>query len=199
MSRKYSHQTSDVLFWTDAINLINRLERDENWKMVLFFSISISFGTRVSDTLSFKWNQLLTEDLIPKEELVILEMKTKKTRKIKINPQLGRRIVECYNHIKPSKLSDNILISNKKTVYSIQRLNVILKELKVKYKVDISNFSCHSLRKCFAREIYEQGERSEYMLLKLSIILNHSSISLTRIYIGIQDVEIANAYELLSF
>lgn len=151
------------------------------------------------DTLQITWNQLLNDDLTPKAELIILERKTKKIRKIQISNQLGRRIAECYNQIKPTKITDNILISNKKTVFSIQRLNVILKELKIIYKIDIQNFSCHSLRKCFAREIYDKGNKSEYMLLKLSIILNHSSIAHTRRYIGIQDVEIADAYNLLTF
>jgi len=199
MSRKYSITTSSVLPWTEAVNLINKLEKDGNWNMSLFIAVSIFFGTRVSDTISITWDQLLDSELNPKDELVLLEQKTKKIRKIKINPQLAKHIQSCYNHIQPKSLTDTILISKKKCKYSIQRLNIILKELKSNYKIDIKNFSCHSLRKCFAFEIYRQGEKSDYTLLKLSMILNHHSISLTRRYLGLHDVEIANAYELLSF
>ena len=36
----------------------------------------------------------------------------------------------------------------------VQRINIILKEVKKKYRLKIKNFSCHSLRKTFGRQVY---------------------------------------------
>ena len=195
MSKKYSNTTADYLEWSEAINLIHKLERGEEWKMSLYVAVSIFFGLRVSDTLSLTWEQILEKD-----EIEILEKKTKKIRKIKINTQLSIHIKNCYDHIKPNKLSDPILISQKGSVFSLQRLNVVMKEWKTKYKLNVKNFSCHSLRKSFGRQIYNQsGENAELALVKLSEILNHSSVAITRRYLGLRQEEINDAYNLLSF
>jgi integrase len=195
MSKKYSNTTADYLEWSEAINLIHKLEKAEEWKMSLFVAVSIFFGLRVSDTLSLTWEQILGKD-----EFEIVEKKTKKVRKIKINSQLSSHIQNCYEHIKPEKLNDPILISQKGSVFSLQRLNVVMKEWKVKYKLNVKNFSCHSLRKSFGRQIYNQsGENAELALVKLSEILNHSSVAITRRYLGLRQEEISDAYNLLSF
>lgn len=195
MSKKYSSTRADFLEWSEAINLIHKLEKAEEWKMSLFVAVSIFFGLRVSDTLSLTWEQILGKD-----EIVISEKKTKKIRKIRINTQLSAHIQNCYEHILPNKLSDPILISQKGTVYSIQRLNVLLKEWKVKYKLNVKSFSCHSFRKSFARNIYNlSGQNAELALVKLSEILNHSSVAVTRIYLGLRQEEIDDAYDLLKF
>jgi integrase len=195
MSKKYSNTTADYLEWSEAINLIHKLEKAEEWKMSLFVAVSIFFGLRVSDTLSLTWEQILGKD-----EIEIVEKKTKKVRKIKINSQLSSHIQNCYEHIKPEKLFDPILLSQKGSVFSLQRLNVVMKEWKVKYKLNVKNFSCHSLRKSFGRQIYNQsGENAELALVKLSEILNHSSVAITRRYLGLRQEEISDAYNLLSF
>jgi integrase len=195
MSKKYSNTTADYLEWSEAINLIHKLEKAEEWKMSLFVAVSIFFGLRVSDTLSLTWEQILG-----KNEIEIVEKKTKKIRKIKINTQLSTHIQNCYEHIKPEKLFDPILLSQKGSVFSLQRLNVVMKEWKVKYKLNVKNFSCHSLRKSFGRQIYNQsGENAELALVKLSEILNHSSVAITRRYLGLRQEEISDAYNLLSF
>jgi len=194
MSKKYSRTTSDVIEFSEAINLIHKLEKAEEWKMSLFVAVSIFFGLRVSDTLSLTWEQILGKD-----EIVISEKKTKKIRKIRINTQLSAHIQNCYEHILPNKLSDPILISQKRTVFSVQRLNVLLKEWKVKYKLNVKNFSCHSLRKSFSREIFDKSGQTELALVMLSEILNHSSLKLTKIYIGLRQEQIDDAYDLLKF
>lgn len=53
MSRKNSNATSDLLRWSDAINLLNKLERDNKWNMVTFILISIFFGTRVGHLANY--------------------------------------------------------------------------------------------------------------------------------------------------
>lgn len=93
-----------------------------------------------------------------------------------------------------------ILLSQKGTTYSTQRLDVILKEIKAKYKVKVKNFSCHSLRKTFGRQVYNQNpENAEQALVMLMDIFNHSSLAITKRYIGLRQEEVAQTYAALSF
>lgn len=195
MSKKYANQTSDYLPWEEAMGLIRKLEKDKNYKMCLFVSVACFSGLRVSDILSLTWGQLLSHD-----EFIVVEKKTKKKRTIRINPQLSRLISTCYEKINPVSLKCNILISQKGTVFSTQRINVILKEMKRKYKLSAKNFSCHSLRKTFGREVYNQNsENAELALVKLMELFNHSSVAITKRYLGLRQEELMEAYDCLTF
>ncbi len=100
-------------------------------------------------------------------EFTITEKKTGKQRTIRLNPQLRQHIKDCYEHIKPLGINSPILTSQKGTVFTVQRINVILKEVKKKYRLHIGNFSCHSLRKTFGRQVYNMNsENSELALVK---------------------------------
>ena len=93
-----------------------------------------------------------------------------------------------------------ILVSQKHCVFSIQRINAKLKEVKAKYKMKIKNFSCHSLRKAFGRKVFESsGENAQMALVKLSELFNHSSVAITKIYLGLREKELLETYDLLDF
>jgi integrase len=195
MSIKFSNTTADYLDWNQAMNLVRKLYDDKNYRMSLLISFGVFWGLRISDILSLKWN-----DIYNKDEFQLIEKKTQKNRDIKINPQLNRHISDCYNNIRPISPDVFVFISQKGTVYSIQRINVILKDLKVKYDLRIKNFSSHSLRKCFGRTIFERSEENaELALVKLSQLFNHSSTSITRRYLGISQKELMETYDILSF
>lgn len=195
MSLKYSNTTADFLQWNEAMNLIRNLASDHNYKLSLFFALGCFTGLRVSDILALRWKQLLKVS-----EFTITEKKTGKSRTIRINPQLQKHIIDCYKHINPVGLDAPILVSQMGTVYSIQRINVILKEIKVKYRLSVKNFSCHSLRKTFGRQVYNQNsDNSELALVKLMELFNHSSVSITKRYLGLRQEELLNTYDVLSF
>ena len=93
-----------------------------------------------------------------------------------------------------------MLVSQKGTVFTIQRINVILKEIKKKYRLKVKNFSCHSLRKTFGRQVYNMNsENSELALVKLMELFNHSSIAITKRYLGLRQEEILETYDCLTF
>ena len=107
---------------------------------------------------------------------------------------------ECYEQIKPIGINSPILVSQKGTVFTIQRINVILKEVKKRYKLRLSNFSCHSLRKTFGRQVYNMNsDNSELDLVKLMELFNHSSVTITKRYLGLRQEELLNTYDCLSF
>lgn len=195
MSLKYSTTTADYLQWGEAMNLIRKLAKDNNYNMSLLVAIGCFSGLRISDILALHWNQILNT-----EEFTITEIKTGKQRTIRINPQLQQHIKECYKHINPVGINAPILISQKGTVFTIQRINVLLKEIKKKYRLKVNNFSCHSLRKTFGREVYNMNsDNAELALVKLMELFNHSSVAITKRYLGLRQEEILQTYDCLSF
>ena len=195
MSAKFSNTTSDFLEWSQSMNLIRNLYRDGDYRISLLVSFGSFWGLRISDILSLKWQQVYDRD-----EFELVEKKTQKRRVIKINGQLKKHIYDCYLNINPHTVEESIFISKKGSVYTVQRINVILKVLKVRYNLKIKNFSSHSLRKCFGREVFSRSDsNAELALVKLSQLLNHSSPSITRRYLGISQKELMETYEILSF
>ena len=195
MSLKYSNTTADYLVWSDAMNLIRKLAKDNNYKMSLLVALGCFTGLRISDILALRWNQILSVS-----EFTIIEKKTGKKRTLRLNPQLQEHIQECYEHIKPIGVKAPILVSQKGTIFTIQAINRILKDIKKKYKVKIKNFSCHSLRKTFGRQVYNMNsENSELALVKLMELFNHSSVAITKRYLGLRQEEILETYDCLSF
>ena len=195
MSLKYSQTTSDYLEWKDAMNLIRTLYRDGKFQMSLFVSIGCFWGLRVSDILALRWKQILHVD-----EFCIIEKKTGKNRTIRINPQLKRHISDCYQQIHANGVNAPILVSQKGSVFTVQRINVILKEIKTKYDLSVGNFSCHSLRKTFGRQVYNvNSDSAELALIKLMELFNHSSVAITKRYLGLRTEELLQTYDCLTF
>ena len=195
MSLKYSTTTADYLVWSDAMNLIRKLAKDENYKISLLIALGCFTGLRISDILALRWEQILST-----EEFSIIEKKTGKKRVLRLNPQLQQHIRECYEQILPISIKSPILVSQKGTIFTVQRINVILKEIKRKYRLKVKNFSCHSLRKTFGRQVYNMNsENSELALVKLMELFNHSSLAITKRYLGLRQEEILETYDVLSF
>ena len=58
----------------------------------------------------------------------------------------------------------------------------------------------HTFRKTFGRKVYEgSGENANMALIKLSELFNHSNIAVTKIYLGLREKELMEAYDLLDF
>jgi len=195
MSQKFSNTTSDYLEWNTMLKLVRDLFEEKNYHFSLLISIGCFFGLRISDLLNLTWQQLINN-----EYLEIFEKKTGKKRVIKINDKLQKHIIECYKEIKPAKIDNKCFISQKGSVYSIQRINVILKELKEKYNLKIEHFSTHSFRKSFGRAIFNNADtNAEFALVKLCELFNHADVRTTRKYLGLRNDELMEAYNLLKF
>ena len=195
MGLKYSNTTADYLEWSEAMNLIRKLAKDENYKMSLLIALGCFTGLRISDILALRWEQILSA-----EEFTIIEKKTGKKRVLRLNPQLQQHIRECYEQIQPIGLKAPILVSQTGTVFTIQRIKVVLKEIKQKYRLKVKNFSCHSLRKTFGRQVYNMNsDNSELALVKLMELFNHSSLAITKRYLGLRQEEILQTYDCLTF
>jgi len=195
MSLKNTKTTADYIPFDSAINLIHRLFKDKNYVMSLFVATGIFTGLRVRDLRALRWNQLLESGI-----MTIIEHKTKKERKIKLNPDFVEHVRSCYKEMGITNPNEHCFLSQKKTVMSTQWLNRLLKQIRDKYRVPCKNISCHSLRKTMGRAIFEKSEEnSEMALIKLSEVFGHSNTQITRRYLGLKQEEILEAYDLLSF
>lgn len=195
MSLKNSYTTSDYLQWDSATSLVRKLYRDKNYRISLLVGCGIFFGLRISDLLQLTWEMLLDKDA----KFVITEKKTGKRREVRINKEFQKHIKDCYIALNIQNLNELCFLSGKNKVYSIQWINIVFKELKSKYNLKIDHFSTHSLRKTFGRKVFESSENAELALVKLMELFNHSSVSITKRYLGLRQEEILQTYDCLSF
>ena len=196
MSLKGSTTTTTYLEWNDFISLITRLEKDENYKFCLLISIGVFTGLRMSDLLTLKYS-----DLLNSETFYIKEKKTQKQRSIKVNKDLKEIVIRVVQKLRVNDLEQLIFI-NKYGTKPIDKsyVNVKLKEIIKLYRIRLEgNVSTHTFRKTLGRRVMEVNNYSNESLILLMDLFGHSSMSITKRYIGIREQEIHNVYDSLSF
>jgi integrase len=191
MSRKGSNTTTGYLEWDTFVSLITRLETKGEYKFCLLISIGVFTGLRISDLLSLKYS-----DLIGKDVLILTEKKTKKVRTIKLNPDLKVIIDRIFKKQGLSNPNQYIFL-NRFGDKPIDRsyVNVKLKELFSKNRIKIDgNVSSHLFRKTLGRRVIEINNFSNESLVLLMELFGHSSMSITKRYLGIRQQEINDIY-----
>lgn len=183
MSKKDSNTKADFINWDTALNKSEALLKDKKTETIgLYILVSIFTGLRMSDVRSLTWEQLRME------QLTIKEQKTGKDRTLKFNDKLRKAIAKA-----DTGKSGDVFLSQKKQVYTEQQINRKLKDIFTNLTKD-HNISSHSLRKTFGRRVYEQHNQSENALVTLSEMFNHTSLKVTRIYLGIRQEELNDVY-----
>ena len=178
--------TSDYLTTDEIHRLIRYFKRLGNPQMGLLIEFGVKTLLRYSDLSRIRWS-----DVLGKETLLLNEKKTNKRREITLGLTLRERIEITYKELGNPSPED--LIFN----YSLQYVNRLLKEGGKDERIKNKNISSHSLRKSGSRFIWENNGHSDEYLIKLSSILNHSSTSITRRYLGISREEIKDIYQSL--
>lgn len=191
----HKYQTSDHMEWDVMLSLIRKLYRDGNYRMSLLIGCGCFFGLRISDILTLTWSMLLDDD-----KFTLNEKKTNKRRVVKINVDFQQHIKQCHDALGIKNNGEKCFLSQKKVVYSTQRINVLLKQIKKQYNLKIEHFSTHTFRKTFGRKVFESaGENANMALMRLSELFNHSNVGITKIYLGIREKELLETYDLLDF
>ena len=175
---------SSYLQWNDALKMLEYFKTKNNPKGVALMSLGIFSGLRIGDILSLRWQDLGSK-------ITLIEEKTGKKREVSIQEDVLKLLDKCKIELF-AEPNDKII------EYTPQHTSRILKQAAFNCGIRNLNVSNHSLRKSFARRIWENNGKSESSLVLLSQILNHSSIATTRIYLGITDEEIKSAYMGLS-
>ena len=176
--------TSDYLTSDEIHRLIRYYKKLGNPRMELLIEFGVKTLLRYSDLSRIRWS-----DVLGRETLILNEKKTNKRREITIGKSLNESIETIYNQLENPNREEYIFS------YSIQYVNRILKESGSDIKIRNKNISTHSFRKTGSRMIWEWNGHSDEYLIKLSSILNHSSTSITRRYLGISKEEIKDIYQ----
>jgi integrase len=186
MSKKGSTTKTDYIEFAKVAATAQKLLKDEKTQLLgLYIITGANTGLRISDILNLTWEHL-------KEDLVnITEKKTGKKKTFKINAAVR----EALNKFNPDA-TGFIFVSQKKTIYSRQTINRLLKEVFSK-EAKKSNISSHSLRKSFGRRVFENNNESEKSLTYLSELFNHASAATTRRYLGLRQEELNDIYDNL--
>lgn len=192
MALKGQSTKASYLEWDSMLVLLQKLERDGQYKFELLIAVGCFTGLRIGDLLKIRW-----VDVYNRETLELTEGKTKKVRRIRINPNLSDIISRL--HEKMNIKDDNELLFINKTrtkAINVQFINRRLKEIATKYNLQIpaNSTSSHLFRKTLGRHVWTINNFSEKSLILLMDVFNHSSIRLTKIYLGLKAEEISDVY-----
>lgn len=193
MAKKNQLTKSDYLSIDELKKLLNRLHKDKQYIWELYARVSFCTALRASDVLS-----LTCADILHKGSLTKTEQKTGKTRRIPFNYHTQERFEELYLLLKRPNPAELMFVNkHTKQPFTIQYVNRLAKLWKEKYNLSIGNFSTHTFRKSFGRYVYDSNENKSEALVLLNSIFNHTSINITKVYIGLRDDEIKSVFNAI--
>jgi integrase len=181
-------KTSDYLTTNELKRLKRYFQNEENYQMSLLIEFGFRTLLRYSDISRFTWDNVLNKD-----ELVLIEKKTGKRRSIKVGVVLKTLLLDYYELLHQPELQNTIFN------YTLRHTNRLLQFGSRSVGIRKKRVSTHSLRKSGARFLYEENHKSEDVFLKISMILNHSSTQVSRRYLGITKEEISDVYAGFDF
>lgn len=184
MNKKGNITTTDAIPWNKIQTLINQLLKGEqtnnNLNTLFLITLGAYCGLRFSDIRELKYSYF--ED----KTYNITEKKTKKNRLISWNP----KIIEVVSYIRKHKpnISEYVLSNKNGGQLTIQYAIQLLKKICIENCIT-GTISTHSLRKSFGLRVYTTNNSSEHALVLLSDLFGHSSLKITRTYLGIREEE----------
>lgn len=194
-----SHSKADALDWDEAMDIVGSLMRDGRYRHAMLIASGCFLGLRISDLLHLKWNDLCSD-----RPIELREKKTKKIRKMKVNAALRDIAADCMRKLDVRDADSLIFtsqMSGTRCSMTRQRAAQILKDIGDRYHVrSACVFSTHSLRKTFGRRVWLQEcghGKGEQALVLLCDVFGHSSVSITKRYLGIREDEILSVYDAL--
>lgn len=194
---KQGHKAADALDWNEAILLIDKMSADGMHRDALLVASGCYLGLRVSDLLSLHWKDLLSD------EFTITEKKTGKKRTLRVAESLQKFARKSRRELNnPPEDAYVFVAPGANEPLSRQAVDLMLKKVRVRYHVKSAKvFSSHTLRKTFGRRVWLQEcdkGRGEQALLLLCDVFGHSSIAITKRYLGIRQEEILSVYDSLN-
>lgn len=195
MAAKGVSTTAEPLESADYYRLIEHLERDKQYRWALFCIIACTMGLRVSDVKNLTWENLLAGDLC-----FVDEIKTGKSRRVKINDSVRRKYLEYYDRMGRPELKQLIFVSKQTgRAYTTQAINYHLRRYKEKYGLPVGHFSSHSLRKTLGKKVYEDHGKTEYGLMIVNRTFRHRDLQTTERYIGVPNNDMEGVYDSFQF
>ena len=157
----------------------------------LLFLTGINTGLRISDLVKLNRDDIRNEDNTMKSHITIIE---KKTNKIKKFPLCNDLLVEMEKYTRNTNKGDFLFKSRKginMPITTTQAYRIIKAAAKV---VGLTEIGTHTMRKTFGYHHYQQFKD----IVLLEEIFNHSSPTITKRYIGINQDNIDIGYRNFS-
>jgi len=170
------------------LELLKMYLKEKSKRDYLMFMVGISSALRISDILKLKVEDVW-DGRKPKEFIYLNEKKTGKYKRFPITENLQKAIKEYVREYKPEE--DNYLFCSRKGDKPITRQHAALILSHAGDFVGIKEpISTHSMRKTWGYWAYKSG----VSLALIMEALNHSSISNTKKYIGITQLDLDKVY-----
>lgn len=194
---RQGHKAAEAMDWNEAQQLINRMFEDGLYRDALLVAAGCNLGLRISDLLRLRWCDLLSDTV------TLTEQKTGKTRELGVNTHLQKIAASCRKSLgRPFEDAYVFVAEGKDVPMSRQAVDLMLKRVRVKYHVKSAKvFSSHTLRKTFGRRVWEkecENGRGDQALVLLCDVFGHTSIAITKRYLGIRQEEIRSVYNSLN-
>ena len=173
-----------------------------NKRNFLLIICGLNTALRISDILKLRWKDVYNENLLSfKSHIDVKEQKTGKKTTVFINNNLKEALASFLKDIiaKKGKLCDVmeqfIFIGQKSTDKPISRIQAFRIISEAAEKCLLSHkVSCHSLRKTFGYHAWKKGVSPAL----LTSIYNHSSYKITTRYLGIEQDDRDEVFELVN-
>ena len=165
--------------------MIERFKQEllkRGYRDYIMFVIGINAGLRISDILPLK-----VKDVRNQTHIKIIEKKTGKSKRFKINLHLKKEIDKYIEGMN----DNNWLFPSRKGDKPITRVQAYRILNDVAEKLNIQEVGTHTLRKTFGYWHYKQNKD----VAILQEIFNHSAPSITLRYIGINSDIIDNSID----
>ena len=165
--------------------LLKYLSKNQLWTYYIMVRLGVSTALRFSDLSSLTWG-----DVLHKQKITIKEKKTQKVREIPIGEELQGVLIDVYSKSNKPHLDTSVIPLHIRTVNKQIKIHAFKAGIRGK------RISTHTWRKTFGREVWRRNHYSEASLIKLSLLFNHSSSAITRIYLDITREEVGDLYDM---
>lgn len=179
-------------------NATNNNQRQIARRNKMLFLISVNVGLRASDLVQLRWSYFYNDNETFKESYTLQPKKTRRTGKfVKIYfNKTVRKAIESYVDEYPIEDLNNYLFKSRKGDNPITERGLwkIIVDVAADAGIE-KNVGSHSLRKTWARTIYDNAEDKSDALVMLQECLRHSDSLTTLRYIAIMDEEKRDMYQ----
>lgn len=174
----------------DIIRMKNYFIQRGEYRNYTLLVVGLNLPLRISDILNIHWSDVYNEKVQNyNRHVVVTEKKTNKKNRMLLN----RNVIEALDflrlHMNSFNIKEYIFMSPVNYNYPLSRVSVYLIIKKAAQELGLEDIGCHSLRKTFGYHAWKQG-------IPLAVIMelyNHSSISITKRYLGIEQDDLDEA------
>lgn len=168
----------------------------------MMFVVGCNCLRRISDMLKFRISDFIYKDGSFKHDIEIKEQKTGKFARFLINDAMQFAVTKYLAALPYYELSDYLFKSRKgenKAISRQQAWNVIhdMSEAIGLYKKGIKA-GCHTMRKSGACAALDANPNNPRQMVTVQNMLNHSSLEMTQIYLGIDQEAKNEVYSSLN-